>query len=260
MTTPVIHYGDCRLILPDLETGSVQQVITSPPYLGQRRYGEDFAHEIGWGSLDTYLAEMGAVLDELHRILDADGTAWFVIGDKAAGSGGAGGDHLKKGSKNWIPQYGKVETGLTSGQWTLTPYRFAAMAQDRGWLVRSVIVWDKSPNVKPEDMRHTNRPMISTERIFVLAKKVRHRFEPGRLVERGDVWHITPHRGAGAARHYAPYPPEIPRRAMLVCSSRGDTILDPFNGSGTTTSVAQDLGRKGIGIELYPAPPAKVMA
>lgn len=229
----------------------MQLVVTSPPYLGQRVYGDDRDHEIGWGGLDVYLDEMGAVLDELHRVVDADGTVWMVLGDKASGSGGAGGDHLRKGSKHWIPAYGKVDTGLAAGQWVMVPYRVADLAQQSGWLVRTIIVWDKSPNVKPEDMRHSNRPMVSTERILVLAKKVRHRFEPSRLVERGDVWHITPRRGAGAARHYAPFPAEIPRRAILAASHRGDTVLDPFNGSGTTTTVAADLGRKAIGIELY---------
>jgi DNA modification methylase len=249
--TPFIYHGDCRKILPDLDTASVQLVCTSPPYFGQRRYGENPDAEIGWGTLDNYLAEMATVLDECHRILDADGTMWIVIGDKAAGSGGAGGDHLKKGSKNWIPTYGKVDAPVASGQWMLVPYQVAALAQTRGWLVRSMIVWDKSPNVKPEDMRHTNRPMIASERIIMLTKKVRHRFHPDRLVEKGDVWHIRPHRGAGAARHFAPYPADIPRRIILAASDRGDTVLDPFNGSGTTTSVAHDLGRHGVGIELY---------
>lgn len=247
-----ILYGDCRLVLPTIDTGTVQLVATSPPYWAQRRYGDDLDHEIGWGTLDEYLADLGFVLDELHRVLDADGTAWFVIGDKASKSGGAGGDHSKKGSKNWIPHYpANNSSGLEPGQWCMVPYRFAQMAQERGWLVRSIIVWDKSPNVKPESMKHTNRPMISTERIIMLTKKIRHRFHPDRLVERGDVWHITPHRGAGAARHYAPYPAEIPRRIILAASSRGETVLDPFNGSGTTTSVAHDLGRVPLGIELY---------
>lgn len=247
-----LYRGDCRLILPTLDTGSVQQIVTSPPYLGQRRYGEDDA-EIGWGNLDTYLDELGQVLDECHRILDDDGTAWWVIGDKAAGSGGAGGDHNRGGSKAWISKYGKVDTGLKPGQWTLVPYRFALMAQDRGWQVRSLITWDKSPTTRPEDPKHANRPLVSTEVIVLLAKKTRHRWYPDRLIEPADVWHIRPGAMPGAPRHYAPYPAEIPRRTMLAATRRGDTVLDPFNGSGTTTKVAADLGRNGIGIELYGA-------
>ena len=250
-------FGDCRLILPTLATGTVQQVVTSPPYWGQRRYGDDPEHEIGWGGIPDYLDDMGAVLDELHRVCDADATVWFVIGDKRAGSGGAGGDHTKTGtkpgSKHWIPGYGKPDYGnLAAGQAVMVPFLFAQMAQQRGWLVRSLIVWDKSPNVKPEDPLHANRPLFAHEIIVVLAKHTKHRWFHKRLVEQGDVWHIAPHRGAKAIRHYAPFPAAIPERAILAASAVGDVILDPFAGSMTTPRVANDLGRRGIGIELYP--------
>ena len=62
---------------------------------------------------------------------------------------------------------------------------------------------------------------------------------------------MKPHRGKGAARHYAPFPAALPERAILAASERGDVVLDPFAGSGTTQTVASDLGRKGLGIELY---------
>lgn len=257
-------FGDCRLILPTLETGTVQQAITSPPYWGQRRYGDDAEHEIGWGGIDQYLDDMGQVLDELHRVCDDDATVWYVIGDKRAGSGGAGGDHRtrevvnpttkkpERGSKHWIPGYGKPDYGnLAGGQAVMVPFLFAQMAQQRGWLVRSLIVWDKSPNVKPEDPKHINRPMFSHELVVVLAKHTKHRWHHRRLVEKGDVWHIKPNRGAKAVRHYAPFPAAIPERAILAASERGDVVLDVFAGSMTTPRVAHDLGRRGIGIELY---------
>lgn len=243
-------YGDARLLLPDLETGSVQCVITSPPYYSARRYGADQA-ELGWGSLDDYLADLGVILDECHRILDTEGTAWWVLGDKASGSGGAGGDHNRGGSKHWIPGYGKENSGLNIG-WLLVPYRFARMAQQRGWLLRSMIVWDKTPTMRPEDMNHANRPLVSTERIVLLAKQVRHRWHPKRLVERADVWHVPPRRERGAVRHYAPFPEELPRRMMLAATSRGDHVVDPFAGCGTTCDVAKALGRRSTGFELYP--------
>lgn len=138
----------------------------------------------------------------------------------------------------------------------MVPFLFAQMAQARGWLVRSLIVWDKSPNVKPEDPKHINRPMFSHELIIVLAKHTKHRWHHKRLVEKGDVWHIKPNRGRDAARHYAPFPAAIPERAILAASEPGDVVLDPFAGSGTTQQVASDLRRKGLGIELYD--PAKI--
>jgi DNA modification methylase len=66
-----------------------------------------------------------------------------------------------------------------------------------------------------------------------------------------SVWEITtkPYKEA----HFATFPPEIPRICILAGSKPGDTILDPFGGSGTTGEVAQELGRHAILIELNPA-------
>lgn len=250
MTTTILH-GDARLILPTIQTASHQIAVTSPPYYASRHYGTDAEHEIGWGTVDDYLGDLAVVLDELHRVLDPDATAWFVLGDKAAGSGGAGGDHLKGHSKNWIPTYGKaIDKTVAPGQWLMIPERFALMAQQRGWLVRSIITWDKM-GTRPEDPKHANRPLVSTERIILLGKKVRHRWYPERCVERGDIWHVRPHRGAGAERHFAPFPAELPRRAILAASQRGDRVIDPFGGTHCTANVAHDLGRSATSIELY---------
>jgi DNA modification methylase len=248
-------YGNAYELIDTLDTGSVQLGFTSPPYYGQREYGDRPGDEIGWGSPADYLGMLGKMLDALHRVIDDEGSCWWVIGDKASGSGGAGGDHLRKGSKHWIPAYGKAVDDIAPGQWMLMPYRFAVMAQDKGWLVRSMIVWDKSPNVKPEDPDHIHRPMVSTERIILLTKQVQCRWFPKRLVEPADVWHVKPHRGARAERHYAPFPAELPRRAILATTSRGDQVLDVFAGTGTTVNVATDLGRQGVGFELYPPAP-----
>ena len=66
-----------------------------------------------------------------------------------------------------------------------------------------------------------------------------------------NVWSIAtmPYKDS----HFATFPPEIPRRCILAGSKPGDTVLDPFLGSGTTLLVADRLGRDGIGIELNPA-------
>lgn len=63
-----------------------------------------------------------------------------------------------------------------------------------------------------------------------------------------DVWLIATQPYPGA--HFAVFPEEIPRRCILAGSKPGDTVLDPFAGSGTTLYVAKQLERRGIGIEL----------
>ena len=66
-----------------------------------------------------------------------------------------------------------------------------------------------------------------------------------------SVWTVATQPYAEA--HFATFPPEIPRICIMAGSKPGDTILDPFGGSGTTGEVAQELGRNAILIELNPA-------
>jgi len=63
-----------------------------------------------------------------------------------------------------------------------------------------------------------------------------------------SVWRITP--ATGIDGHPCPFPDDIPKRCIVATTSPGDTILDPFMGSGTTLRAAKDLGRKAIGIEI----------
>lgn len=63
-----------------------------------------------------------------------------------------------------------------------------------------------------------------------------------------DVWHLSPDPCPDA--HFATFPREIPRKAILASCPPGGVVLDPFSGSGTTLMVAKDLGRKAIGFEL----------
>lgn len=64
----------------------------------------------------------------------------------------------------------------------------------------------------------------------------------------GDVWEIPTRPFTGA--HFAVFPPEIPERCILASTREGDTVLDPFSGSGTTGMVATKHGRQYIGIDL----------
>lgn len=232
--------------LPLAET-SIDVVVTSPPYFGQRRYG-DSRLELGVSSLDDYLAEIVELGEELARVLRPCGVVWLVLGDTASGSGGAGGDwrgDKKRGAaRPWRPG----PTGLRAQQWALVPSRVALSLQDAGWLIRASICWDKDV-ARPEDLRRARRPGVSSETILLLARNHDYRFFAERLVERGNVWHVGPHRGVSTS--LAPYPDEIAERAILASSEPGDVVLDPFDGSGTTRRVASSLGRRSIGADLY---------
>ena len=246
-----IIYGDARDELP-IASESVQAAVFSPPYWGLRRYGAS-EKEIGAGSLDAYLHdEMPAVFDRLWDVLKPDGTVWMVIGDTAAGSGGAGGDH-SSGNKKDIPLYRQGQTDIPKGQWCLVPDRLAIVLQERGWLVRSRITWNKGI-IRPEDINHTKRPGISTETIFMLTKSTKYKFNSYAIkaldkTEHGNVWNIRPN--SKKRGHMAPFPQAIPERCILASTDVGDLVFDPFVGSGTTLRAATHLQRDSIGLDLY---------
>jgi DNA modification methylase len=185
----------------------------------------------------------------------------------------------------WNKQWDRAPKNLIG-----MPWRIAFALQDDGWILRNAIVWDK-PNAMPESV--TDRLATTYELVFLLAKSKRYYFdldpirEPtvtsnqprplgGRnLTPRhvaatdntgwkdhavsahpegrnpGDVWTIptSPYPGA----HFAVMPPALVRRCILAGAPEGATVLDPFIGSGTVAMVANQLGRRAIGIDLNAA-------
>lgn len=245
MNSPVVISADA-LDLP-LRDNSVDCVVTSPPYWGLRQYG-DAPGELGHNqSMEDYIGCIVIAASEIRRVLKDDGLFWLNLGDTAAGSGGAGGDYNKGGSKDGRIKWKQGDTRLRPMQWCSIPHRIIHALQDDGWLLRADICWDKG-RVRPEDVSHVRRPLIAKEPIFMLAKTKKHRFYHGHLIELGNVWHFPPARGKN---HQAPFPDELPRRCILASTKRGDVVMDPFDGSGTTSRVAVELGRRGIGLDLY---------
>lgn len=255
--------ADSRAIpLPDR---SVQAVVTSPPYLKQRVYGTN-PHGLEIGLDDTlagYVTTIADVFDEVRRVLDPRGFAWLNLGDKANGSGGAGGDWHRAAQRvaGGLPGPGKFhDRDFEEATYLDVPGAVLAELLRRGWRLRLPIVWDKGRE-SPEALRHVKRPRWSHEMIFLLspAKRTRRtdqarpRWYPSMLTETGSVWHFPP--GGSGPAHLAPFPDELARRCILPTSLPGDLVLDPFDGSGTTRRVAGELGRVGIGLDLYAGRP-----
>jgi DNA modification methylase len=190
-----LYHGDARAVLAELPAGSVQTCVTSPPYFGLRSYsgGE---HEIGAeGDLDAYIANLVAVFEGVKRVLRDDGTCWVNLGDaysgggsywpdapsnrpdaaKARGAPGAqiNGARIKGQSRTPMP-------GLKPKDLMMVPHRVAFALQAAGWYLRSAIVWEKS-NCMPESV--TDRPTMSYEMIFLLAKNPRYFYDAEAIKE-----------------------------------------------------------------------------
>lgn len=251
-----------RIPLPD---ASVDVVVTSPPYLRQRAYGLDDAREIGReDSVDEYVRMIADVFDELRRVMKPDtSSAWLNIGDKANNSGGAGGDWAKDKREQALAGGGPGrfrDGNYPEASWLDVPHRVLHELQARGWRLRMPIVWDKGREA-PESLRHVRRPRWSHEMIFLLVPwersrrrtDLRPKWYPSGLVETGSVWHFPP--GGNGDPHLAPFPDELARRCILPTTLPGDVVFDPFAGSGTVPRVAAQLGRIGLGTELYAGRP-----
>lgn len=255
--------ADARAI--PLATNSVQTVVTSPPYLRQRRYGDSDLEGGLEETLAAYVQWLADVFDEVRRVLHPSGHAWLNIGDKANGSGGAGGDWSRARPDSDLAARQQRDRGpgkfldplYEEASYLDVPGAVVAELIRRGWRLRMPVVWDKGREA-PESLQHVKRPRFRHEMIYLLSpaprparKKERPpaRFYPSQLEETGSIWHFPP--GGSGPAHLAPFPDELVRRCVLPTTLPGDVVFDPFDGSGTTRRVAAELGRIGFGTDLY---------
>ncbi len=159
-----------------LASGSVQCVVTSPPYYGLRDYGT--AGQIGLEPTPAaYVAAMVDVFREVRRVLRDDGTVWLNVGDSYANDakwGGATGGKHATGLHGHPVGRLKRSTGLKPKDLIGIPWALAFALRDDGWFLRSEIIWAK-PNPMPESV--TDRPTKAHEQVFLLTKRERYFYD-----------------------------------------------------------------------------------
>lgn len=255
--TPTVNVltGDCRKLLPDLATGTIQTCITSPPYWGLRDY--DHYEQIGAeASPDLYVENLVSVFSGVRKALRNDGTLWLNVGDGYARNGGNGncGPNAKVGNTKKLIQKRNCKVpdvwGLKDRDLMGLPWRLAFALQEDGWILRSRIVWIKKAAM-PESVR--NRPSSAIEELFLFAKQPSYFYDNSSVREESganlrNYWVLGP--DSGGKGHPAPFPRELVRRCMLLTTKVGDLVLDPFGGSGTTGVVAREESRNAVLMEL----------
>jgi site-specific DNA-methyltransferase (cytosine-N4-specific) len=251
LSESTIIYGDALSSLRRLLSGSVQCIVTSPPYWGLRDY--NFERQIGLEeSLPQYINRLTEIFHEAKRVMADDGVLWLNIGDGFTSGNRGWRAPDKKNPARAMSTRPNTPDGLKSKDLLGVPWRLAFALQDDGWYLRTDIVWNK-PNAMPESVK--DRPNRSHEFIFMLTKSERYRYDRQAVVEQNgrnlrSVWNVNTKPFAPA--HFATFPPSLIKPCILSSSSPGDIILDPFFGSGTVGEVAQGYGRKYVGIELNP--------
>ena len=249
MTRHLVVIGDsCKMsLVPD---ESVHLVVTSPPYWQLKDYGT--AHAIGQSSetYDAYLSSICIVFKECVRTLKPDGK--LIVNIMPILLPGKRSKFNRRVTKT-------VLTDLETFMETLGNMYF-----------HSLYIWDKRKAVRFSSWGSYPYPpnLLSTypyEWIIVFSKSgKRDRVKKSVKEEsaitheeftnwvQNSIWDFQP-ASAKQERHPAPFPEELPRRCIRLYSFVGDTILDPFAGSGTTLRVARQLGRNSIGYEVNPA-------
>ena len=246
--------GDAEQVLAGLPSGSVDCVVTSPPYWGLRDYG--VSGQLGAEpTVDGYLHRLVGVFDEVARVLAARGTVWLNLGDSFGGSWGnyvAAGSGARTATQRVAVPYGShrpPQAVYRAKDLVGVPWRVVFVLLERGWVLRNAVVWHKT-NARPESVR--DRFAQRYERVFLLVRTTEHWFQPvSEQAAVGDVWTVgadrarTGHRAAGTV--------EIARRCVRLGCPVGGVVLDPFSGSGTTGLAAREHGCSFIGIDLDPA-------
>ncbi len=240
-----IIFGDSRS-MPELVDHSVHLVVTSPPYWCIK----DYRHEAQIGrdqGYPEYLSDLAQALSECHRVLHPGCRAALNIGDQ----------YLRASEHS---RY-RVQP---------IPADVIRAARDIGFDFMGNIIWQKISTTRTTGggvwMGSTYYPRdghVTYEHEYIVllrkkgkwprpsaAAKARSRLTKRQRSEwfRG-VWRIPPVRQQG---HAAMFPPEVPRRLIKMYSFHGETVLDPFMGSGTTALAAQQEGRDSVGYEINP--------
>ena len=262
--------------------------VTSPPYYGLRDYGGENSQIGQEQTPEEYIQEMVNVLSKVKDCLSDDGTLWLNIGDSYYNyrPGKSYPKQTFSKTKQDLPDYTPKRANKLDNYKEKDligiPWMLAFALRSDGWYLRQDIIWHK-PNPMPESVR--DRCTKSHEYIFLLSKNKKYYYDNESIKEpakdwgtrdrskgkyhnegtglnphtgltksypkknKRSVWSITkkPYKGA----HFATFPEDLIIPCIKAGSQKGDIILDPFMGSGTTAVVARDLGRHYIGCELH---------
>ena len=239
--------GDCRN-LAFLQNESVHLVVTSPPYWNLKRYNEHPGQMGHIQEYEVFLDELKKVWGHIFRVLVPGGRLVCVVGDVCVARRDFG-RHLV------FPLHADI----------------SVICRKIGFDNLNPIIWHKIANASYEvsnGSKFLGKPyepnaIIKNDIEFILMQRKPGGYRKPSEDQRArskiakesfdvwfqQIWNIT---GASTKEHPAPFPLELANRIVRMFSFVGDTVLDPFCGTGTTMIAAIRAGRNSIGVEIDP--------
>jgi DNA modification methylase len=247
ITTHRLYQGDAR-DLSFIKNESVHLAVTSPPYWTLKRYNEN-PDQLGHvADYETFLNELAKVWKEMYRILVPGGRLVCIVGDVCL-SRRQYGRHLV------MPLHSDI----------------AVLCRKIGFDNLNPIIWHKIANANYEinnGSKFLGKPyepnaIIKNDIEFILMQRKPGGYRQPTVRQRQlstiskeeyakwfqQFWNMS---GASTREHPAPFPLELAYRLVRMFSFSGDTVIDPFCGTGTTMVAAMRAGRNSIGIEIDP--------
>ena len=261
VTQPAVFEGDCLALIPKLPDASIDVVVTSPPYWGQRE-------SMGNGTEEDpreYIAFLQAVFAALLPKLKLQGIVWLNLGDayntpvnwgvkdyKYSSLGADRNGFSPDNAAYTKPRFkrkafvDKTTGWLQYGNLLMLPQRLLLSLTESGYLYRGEVIWAKK-NPMPEG--RCRRPHRKHESIYLLARQEQHSFRTTPPVP--SVWEFA-NEHINGLQHRSRFPVELPRRCIEAYGQQGSgiVVLDPFSGSGSTGLAALQLGCTYIGFEI----------
>ena len=238
--------------MDDLPDDSIHLMITSPPYFNTKMYSrEPINGDLGnIHDVDKWFEKIIYVWKEVYRVLQPGRKAFINIMNLPI--------RLENGRFRTLNLVGRT----------------IDVCEKIGFIFKRDIVWHKTNAVRAHfgTYPYPGGILINNMHEFILEfdkpekkgfkkyghltkeQKERSKLDKGfwLSIKKSDVWVMKPQGSGDRRNHVAPFPYELPFRLIKAFSYVGETILDPFVGSGTTLITAADLKRNGIGYEINP--------